>query len=188
LCCGKACHGPLKGCPHLCKKTCHESACDATSCREEVTVRCGCKRIKRRVSCLEAKSLLQAAGRPTEYDDSTSMRLLPCVAECAKAEVEAAAKSKDLGAGKKNIPAPVTLLKVASTEPKRKGAAREERERERERLRLAKAAAERRQDAMRGALLFCVLLAAALAALAVHRGLKAVDRAAQEVWGLQQEL
>ncbi|KAK9820436.1 hypothetical protein WJX72_010343 [[Myrmecia] bisecta] len=87
LCCGKACHKALPRCPHLCEATCHPGPCPgASTCGEEVAVRCPCRRLKVRMRCQDVQAQLAKEGRAEGYDANTVLRLLACNAECEAAK------------------------------------------------------------------------------------------------------
>lgn len=85
LCCSKQCLRPLPHCPHLCESGCHSGRCPGASCCEqEVTVRCGCRRLKERWTCHRVQAALQSRGNGSggTYDGLAALRLLPCDAQC----------------------------------------------------------------------------------------------------------
>ncbi|MEW5303405.1 MAG: hypothetical protein WDW38_001729 [Sanguina aurantia] len=84
--CDKPCHRQLPDCPHPCRSTCHAGPCPEVSpCVEEVSVRCECKRVKRKWRCCQVQAALQAAGRGRAYDAGTQLRLLSCDESCRSA-------------------------------------------------------------------------------------------------------
>lgn len=201
--CGKVCHRALPGCPHTCQRECHEGACTSAACAAEVTLRCACKRIKRKAGCQEVQRLLLAATGSAAYDGATSLRLLPCDAACTAGAAEAAAPaaapkaSRSLPASKEPVAggeaggtaAAAEAAAAASQEaqqPKRK-LSREERQRQAEERQRQKEAAERRKFMIRAALLSTVMLVVLLVALLLALGgrwlLAYFDARAQEAWG-----
>eukprot|EP00884_Botryococcus_braunii_P007472 jgi/Botrbrau1/16726/Bobra.0276s0006.1 len=82
--CDKKCHKALPWCPHVCQAQCHAGPCqEAADCREEVVVRCACRRQKAKWMCCDVRRELSARGGKAEYDASTALRLLACNADCA---------------------------------------------------------------------------------------------------------
>jgi NF-X1-type zinc finger protein NFXL1 len=94
LSCGKPCHRALPGCQHPCRAACHPGACAGPdTCVEEVTVRCECRRLKEKWRCSKVRAALEKATGSADFDSgSTSLKLLPCDAECA---AQAKAKKRD---------------------------------------------------------------------------------------------
>jgi NF-X1-type zinc finger protein NFXL1 len=85
LSCGKPCHRALPGCQHPCRAPCHEGACGDV-CREEVAVRCECRRQKQKWACDRVQAALRAATGSGDYDSgATSLKLLACDKECTAA-------------------------------------------------------------------------------------------------------
>lgn len=182
LCCGKPCHKPLPNCPHPCRVTCHPGACPGSwRCEEEVTVRCACKTLRAKWPCYKVAEGLVGAGRPAAYDASTTLRLLPCGAECAAAQPAAPARDtakqqpQPQSRGSKAAAAPsetrtatetsAGAQQQASSAPKAK-LTRAEREAEaarREEERLKREAKERRLQQLRSAVVWAFILLLGLA-------------------------
>jgi NF-X1-type zinc finger protein NFXL1 len=102
LSCGKPCHRALPGCQHPCRTACHAGVCPA-ACEEEVAVRCECRRLKQKWPCAKVRAALQKATGSGDYDSgATSLKLLPCDAECA---AQAKAKKRDAPDGAAAAPA-----------------------------------------------------------------------------------
>ncbi|KAI3428787.1 hypothetical protein D9Q98_007606 [Chlorella vulgaris] len=200
--CGKACHRQLPGCPHACQAVCHPGACSSQDCSQEVTVRCSCKRSKRKLPCAEVQRLLSAAtGSPT-FDGTTPLRLLHCDATCAKAAAAAgaggdpamaAATAPARDGGSTSSAAPAVQAIAAATpaagpapEKPRRKLTREEKEQEREAARQRRQALERRRQLKQGVMLVLALMVAALLAFAVRflllASLHSLDRRAQQAW------
>ncbi|EFN58119.1 hypothetical protein CHLNCDRAFT_34551 [Chlorella variabilis] len=186
--CGKTCHRELPGCPHTCELECHAGTCTSVGCAKEVTVRCACKRNKRKLACAEVQRLLLAATGSGTYDDTTSLRLLICDDGCAKAAATEAAAAPAAAKGSGDVPgAPLTppMATKASTAaaeaPKRK-MTREEKQRERELARQQKDAEERRKQIVHGLVFGVLLCIAVLLALFLRHLALVVDRKAQEAW------
>jgi NF-X1-type zinc finger protein NFXL1 len=94
LCCGQVCGRELPFCPHACTAKCHAGGCPgAAACREQVTVRCGCRRLKERWDCSMVQAALKQAAHGSSgssssgrlYDGSSALKLLPCDAQCVAA-------------------------------------------------------------------------------------------------------
>lgn len=87
--CGKTCAKALPCCPHVCQHACHAGACPGEAdCREEVAVRCGCRRRKERMRCCAVQAALAAAsGGGGSYIAATQLRLLPCNELCEAQKV-----------------------------------------------------------------------------------------------------
>ena len=201
LCCGKACHRALAGCPHTCERPCHAGGCTSQGCSQEVTVRCACKRAKRKLPCSEVQRMLAAATGSAAYDGATVLRLLPCEPACAKAAAAEAAGGKrrsssdgaaaDGGAAAGAAAAPAASLPApaaAEAQQPRRKLTKEEREAEREAARQAKLAAQQRKQAQQAVVLGLLLLVAVVLALGVRHLLLLADRKAQETWGYGAEL
>ncbi|GAB4819935.1 hypothetical protein N2152v2_006981 [Parachlorella kessleri] len=215
--CAKVCHRALQLCPHLCQETCHSGACPKPeSCSEEVTVRCACRRIKRKEPCSTVQSMLQAETGSRSYDAATPLRLLPCDAECATlaAAAEAAGKkgaatavpasSTDVSAAVKgaSMAAPAGVARTAGKpgaaaaeeqqgtagEGRRKGGKAKAREEERQRQRQLQEQKARRQLIIRATVLSLVVLVALLLGRAVVRLARLADEKAQGAWGTEQDL
>lgn len=170
--CSKLCHRALPNCVHACQERCHAGACPgATSCWQEVTLRCTCKRRKEKALCSRAAELLRAAGGNGAYDATTSMRLLPCDAECARAGAAAAQGSASRGAAGPSSPggeegtaakgSAVPASEPQPAQPAGKRDSRAERQLEKERQRLEQAAKARRRQKVQLVAL-CVLCLVAL--------------------------
>ena len=214
--CGKTCHRALPACPHTCERECHPGACSSQGCTTEVTVRCSCKRNKKKLACSEVQRLLLAATGSAAYDGSAALRLLPCDAACASkaptpqeppaaaaanaissssdnlAAVSAAGASSDgAGSGARRRPAALsaahaTGAAAAGEEQPKRKLSREEKAREWELQRQKKAAAQQRKQLLRFAVLAALLGVALLLALGVRHLLLVADRKAQAAWGRQQ--
>ena len=65
--------------------------------REEVTVRCACKRLKAKWSCQQVQAALLAAGKDSWYDAGVAPRLLSCNAGCEQKSAAAAGAGADAG-------------------------------------------------------------------------------------------
>lgn len=201
FCCGKTCHRALPGCPHMCERLCHTGACTSQGCTRETTVRCACKRLKAKLPCSEVQRLLEAATGSSTYDGTTSMRLLPCDAACAKAAAVAAAAEPTAAAGAKDssdsqqAPAggsasggAAAAAAAAATEqqqPRRKLSKEEKAQLAEEKAR-AKEAAARRKQLVQAAVLGAVVLLAVLLALGVRWLMLLADQKAQAAWGRQE--
>lgn len=199
LCCGKTCHRALPACPHTCERRCHEGPCTSQGCTAEVTVRCACKRSKRKLPCLEVQRLLAAATGSASYDGATALRLLPCDASCAKA----AAAEEGKGGSSASPPAPARSMGAAAAadapsaaasgaaaagaEPGRpRKLSKEEKQAEREAARQAKLAAQERRQRQQAAVLGAILCLLVLLAVGVRQLLLWLDQRAQAAWGLEQ--
>jgi NF-X1-type zinc finger protein NFXL1 len=194
LCCAKQCSKPLDNCIHLCGENCHEGSCPgsiAGRCEAETTVRCSCKRLKTKLKCFEVATLLQKEERKNSgggksggrYDVLTSLRMLPCDAECAKSITSStpptttsaaapSAPSLRLEGQKKRL-----LQDERAAEAARK-------EREREKRRLDKIKQQKMRQLIRILLLIILFLIIFAAAFFLRRVLSTVDQAAQEIWGV----
>ncbi len=97
LSCGKPCHRALPSCQHPCRATCHAGACADGGCKEEVTVRCECRRQKQKWDCGQARAALTKATGSGVYDaGATSLKLLACDAECAAQKAKKGAAGQRL--------------------------------------------------------------------------------------------
>ncbi|KAL4445363.1 hypothetical protein ABPG77_011188 [Micractinium sp. CCAP 211/92] len=195
--CAKTCHRALPACPHTCERRCHEGPCASEGCASEVTVRCVCRRSKRKLPCSEVQRLLVGATGSTAYDGATSLRLLPCDASCAKAA--AAEEGKGGGAaraapnGGKGTPAATdaqpgaadAAASVAGPGRPRK-LSKEEKQAEREAARQAKLAAQQRRQRQQAAVVVAILGLLVLLAVGARQLLLWLDQRAQAVWGLEQ--
>lgn len=195
--CAKTCHRALPACPHTCERRCHEGPCTSEGCASEVTVRCVCRRSKRKLPCSEVQRLLVGATGSAAYDGATSLRLLPCDASCAKAA--AAEEGKGGGAaraapnGGKGPPAATdaqpgaadAAASVAGPGRPRK-LSKEEKQAEREAARQAKLAAQQRRQRQQAAVLVAILGLLVLLAVGARQLLLWLDQRAQAVWGLEQ--
>ena len=214
--CGKTCHRALPACPHTCERECHPGACSSEGCTTEVTVRCSCKRSKKKLACSEVQRMLLAATGSGAYDGSTALRLLPCDAACAnkapaQQELPAAAAATDTSgsanptggaaagaasdgarSGARQRPAALSAgdatgaAAVGGEGQPKRKLSKEEKAREWELQRQKKAAAQQRKQLLRFAVLAAVLGVALLLALGVRHLLLVADRKAQAAWGLQQ--
>ncbi len=200
LCCPKQCLRQLVNCPHLCDVSCHEGPCPGSigRCEAETTVRCGCKRMKKKLKCFEVAALLEKERKKSggggggtdsggtvggKYDAMTSLRLLPCDAECAKTvptttstttttatTPSAAAPSLRLEGQKKRL-----LQDERAAETARK-------ERDREQKRLEKVKQQKMQQLIRIVLLLGLFIFIFSGAFLIRRVVSTVDKAAQEKW------
>ncbi|KAL4428037.1 hypothetical protein ABPG75_002126 [Micractinium tetrahymenae] len=196
--CGKTCHRALPGCPHTCERPCHEGPCTSQGCATEVTVRCGCKRSKRKLPCSEVQRLLATATGSAAYDSTTSLRLLPCDASCAKAAaadegkgggdapVARAAGSNGATAAAAALPAAAAAAGSGTEPAKPRKLSKEEKQAEREAARQARLAAQQRKQRQQAAVLTAILSLLVLLALGVRHLLVWLDQRAQAAWGLEQ--
>lgn len=188
--CGKTCHRALPACPHTCQLACHEGPCTSQGCAADVTVRCACRRAKRKLPCSEVQRLLAAANGSAAYDGTTPLRLLPCDASCAKAAAAEEGKGSGGAAAAheaSEAPAAPAAAAGATAEPaKPRKLSREEKQAEREAARQAKLAAQRRRQRQQAAVLGAILGLLVLLALGARQLLLWLDHRAQAAWGLQQ--
>jgi NF-X1-type zinc finger protein NFXL1 len=183
--CGKVCARPLPRCTHLCAAACHPGACAAAggACAEEVSVRCACKRLKRKLPCSEVAALLRRGGvTDGSYDATTQMRLLPCTAECAAAAAKPAPPPPP-------APPPASAAAEASNAaasappPPARKLTRQEREQQREAREREKAAAAARRRLARRVLLALLVAAVMGGGLGVLWVIASADRWAKGAWG-----
>ena len=78
--CGKRCEKPLPHCRHVCKKVCHDGACDER-CEESVRVQCKCGKRKGEEVCWKVQGM-------KGYDARLHVQVvLECNEECGVAQV-----------------------------------------------------------------------------------------------------
>ena len=213
LCCGKICSRQLSECPHLCAAPCHQGPCGAVHCEVEVTVRCSCKRLKKKIKCGEVAILLKKEKKEKgignssssssgegvvidgKYDENTVLRLLPCDADCQR--IVAANDVAASGSGKNEVisvsndgssaRADSSVLRPAAQRKRmlqqERAAEAERREKEREEKRLAKVRQARVKLILQFVLLLCLFGVVLGGALLLRRVLRTVDQVAQKKWG-----
>lgn len=187
--CGKTCLRLLPRCPHFCQEACHEGACPgAVRCEAEVTVRCTCKRLKKKLPCCEVAAMLQrTGGGDGQYDESTSLRLLPCDEECAKlAGAVSTAGKVPAAAAKINEEKPLSSGRVpaSGTVPAApKLSAKEKMEQERQRKEQERRARLRVQRIKQCLVMMVLLVIMCVGAWTVSWLLKTLDQRAHEAWG-----
>ena len=208
LCCDKVCGKPLLACPHLCTKLCHMGPCDDV-CVVEVTVRCGCKKIKKKVPCNEVRQLLRTQGCSSGssggdgtavveqqqqgwYDETTSLRLLPCDDDCRRAAVEmnsskSSTRGKEWEGGERTTVGSGEEKNVRQRKKelmqKERAAEAGRREEERKRMQEAMTRQKRVQMVVRIVLLLVLIGVVVGGGLVVRHLVAGVDRVALEAWG-----
>jgi NF-X1-type zinc finger protein NFXL1 len=214
MCCPKQCLKQLAKCPHLCEFKCHEGPCPGSigRCEAETTVRCSCKRLKKKLPCFEVAALLEKQRKEENggggkgaadgtFDALTSLRLLPCDAECCKATITTNSTTKSVGNGQyaKSATAAAAAANNATIAPsglslrlegQKKRFLQDERaaetarkERDREQKRLEKIKQQRMKQLIRIFLLFMLFVVVFGGAFLLRRVLTTVDRRAHEHWG-----
>ncbi|KAL4533455.1 hypothetical protein Ndes2526A_g08886 [Nannochloris sp. 'desiccata'] len=204
LCCTKQCLKQLAHCPHLCEASCHEGPCPGSvaRCEAETTVRCSCKRLKRKLKCFEVANLLKKArknsagigggGHGGDYDSMTSLRLLLCDDGCAKSittkmsvDTEKPASTSEGTTTTTSTFAPSLRLegqkKCLLNNERAAEAARKERDREKKRLEKLKQ--KKIQQLIRVLLLFTMFIIIVCGSVLLRRVLSTFDEVAQEAWG-----
>ena len=199
LCCTKQCLKQLAHCPHLCQASCHEGPCPGSiaRCEAETTVRCSCKRMKKKLKCFEVAILLEkerkesggGGGGGGAYDSMTSLRLLLCDSECAKSITIKGVDSKN--PNPKNPPSTTSTIapnlrlqgqkKRLLNNERAAEAARKERDREKKRL--EKMRQQKIQQLIRVLMVFIMFIAITGGVVLLRRVLSTVDKVAQDAWG-----
>lgn len=208
LCCGKPCHRALATCQHPCREACHSGPCPQ-ACKEEVTVRCDCRRLKQKWGCDKVRAALSKATGCGTYDSgTTALKLLPCDVECAAQQQAKAARGPS---PQDEVPPAAPVAKDrsgAATSAAADGAAAGQEQQggsgkaakrmsraEREALAAQRVAqqlaAERRKKMMQWALMGTVVAAGCgiglWVAVVVYGLLVASDEMAKQTWGLRRD-
>lgn len=189
LVCDRICGKPFPLCPHTCGAQCHVSSCPgAHHCEVEVTLRCSCKRTKKKYSCHEVHAMLKAKGFGTGAYADLPRGLLPCGSECV------ATRRKDDAGVETNTETNTALGKQVGRE-KESQTARAERNgsanfsagpqkmtRERKKESGKRKDSSAMQRAVQAVLLILLVIGPLCIGWLLQRLLRSADQAAQRAW------